>query len=387
MMRRVTGGYKEIERDGATVRAFTPRALPPADPPLVIEGELAALHDRAVSALERLDLASALVPDPGWFLYGFVRKEAVISSRIEGTQATLQDVLTYEVTESAPEGGDVEEVCNYVRALQEARRGLRRGGVTIDLLRKAHRTLLSSVASAEHKPGQVRETLNWIGGTRPADAVFVPPAPGDVPGALSDLERWLKAENDGLPALVRVGLAHAQFETIHPFFDGNGRIGRLLIALLLEQWGLLDPPLLYISVAFRLDRLKYYGALTRTRSHGDWEGWTRYFLRCVHEAAEDGVGVASRLARAIETDRASLLEHEAATVTALRLFEALPRRPIVTSQTVEQELGVTKPTANKAIEALLKVGVLNELTGKRRGREFGYARYLEILTGDDEAAG
>lgn len=384
MPRRTTGRLQPIEHAGRPAEAFVPLPLPPADPPLSITGDLAALHTTALAALDRLRIATNLVPDAGWFLYGFARKEAVSTSRIEGTQATLRDVLTYEATDNAADPDDVEEVFNYVRALAGAREDIDSGVPAIDLLKRAHATLMQGTRGADHNPGRIRTTQNWIAGSHPSNALFVPPPPDEVEPALEALKQWI-LRDDPLPPLVRIGLAHAQFVTIHPFDDGNGRIGRLLIALLLEQWGLCDPPLLYISAAFRRDQLRYYSALSRTRSHGDWEGWTSYFLRCVHVAADDAIDTAQRLARLVETDRKRLLASDDATVTALRLFEALPRHPIITSQLAESILGVSTPTTNKAIAALTTTGILGEQTGKRRDREYVYSEYLAALTGDDES--
>ena len=383
-MPRITGQLRSIEHNGERAEAFSPAPLPPADPPLRMEGQIAQLHEQACASLDRLRIAMALVPDPDWYLYGFVRKEAVITSRIEGTQATLADVLTYEATNNADNPDDVEEVCNYVRALTVARRSTEQGPVAIKTLCEAHRALMTGARGADKQPGMIRTTQNWVGGSKPGNAIFVPPPPEDVPGALADLQAWI-AHDDSLPPLVRIGLAHAQFETIHPFHDGNGRIGRLLISLLLEQWGLLRPPLLYISLAFRREQLRYYSALTRIRTSGDWEGWIEFFLRCVIESADDAVVAAQRLAGTVSADHRRLLAHPDATVSALRLFDALSQHPIVTGPLVEQLLDVATPTANKAIAALIAAGILEEMTGRRRGREYGYSAYLRILTGDEEA--
>lgn len=381
--RRTTGRFQPIEHAGRAARAFVPFPLPPADPPLVIGGDLAGLLAEAMAALDRLGIAGDLVPDADWFLDGFARKEAVITSRIEGTRATLHDVLTFEATDNADNPADVEEVCNYVKALTLARADIANKVPAIDLLRRAHSVLMTGARGADKSPGTIRTTQNWIAGSHPADAIFVPPPPAEVAPALDSLKLWILSD-DPLPPLVRIGLAHAQFVTIHPFDDGNGRIGRLLIALLLESWGLCDPPLLYISVAFRRDQLRYYSALTRTRTHGDWEGWTAFFLRCVRAAADDAVLTARRLASLVDADRRRLLASDDATVTALRLLDALPRHPIVTGPLAESLLSVSTPTANKAIAALIATGILEEQTGKRRDREYLYRGYLTALTGDDE---
>lgn len=383
-MTRTTGRYQTTQVGGETVRAFVPDPLPPGRPPLAFDGKLAALHADAAAAVARLAVAGAMVPNAEWFLYGFVRKEAVITSQIEGTQATLQDVLTYEATQKAQRPEDVQEVCNYVDALAFARREIRNPKglpLTMRLLREAHKRLMRGGRGADKRPGEIRMSQNWIGGTRPGNAAFVPPPPEIVPTALSDLERWIHGE-DPLPPLVRAGLAHVQFETIHPFLDGNGRIGRLLIALLMEHWSLLPSPLLYLSLAFERRQEEYYRSLSAVRTDGDWEGWTAYFLECVREAADDGVMTAQRLFALLNKDRQRLLHSRAATVPAIRLFDTLPGQPVVTLARSTKILKTTKPTASKAIAALEDAKILKESTGKQRDRVYLYDGYLRLLTGD-----
>jgi Fic family protein len=383
-MARITGTYRTTVVGSEKVKAFIPHPLPPRDPPLVIEGGLARLHAEAVAAVGQLVVAGAMVPSANWFLYGFVRKEAVISSQIEGTQATLMDVLTYEATHKAERPADVEEVCNYVEALSLARseiakpRGL---PFCTRLLCAAHKRLMRGTRGAEKQPGAVRTSQNWIGGSRPGNARFVPPPYDVLPQALADLERWVHGE-DPLPPLVRAGLAHVQFETIHPFLDGNGRIGRLLIALLMDHWGLLKTPLLYLSLAFKRRRSDYYQRLLEVRTKGDWEGWTEFFLQCVRESAEDGIGAAKRLFDLLGRDRRIVANHEATTVSTVRLFDFLPEHPIVTLPLVIRVLKTTKPTAGKAIEALCRAGILHETTGRQRDRIYAYSSYLKVLTED-----
>ena len=385
-MARTTGYYQKAHFGEEAVRAFVPHPLPPERPPLVLEGPLLALHAESMAALARLGVAGTMVPDADWFLYGFVRKEAVITSQIEGTQATLQDVLTFEATNSTENPDDVLEVCNYLDALNHARREIRSSSglpLTMRLLKKCHQRLMRGVRGAEKRPGEIRTSQNWIGGTRPGNALFVPPPAGLVPEALASLERWIHGA-DPLPPLARAGLAHVQFETIHPFLDGNGRIGRLLITLLVEHWKLLPSPLLYLSLAFKRHQAEYYRRLSAVRAEGDWEGWTAFFLECVREAADDGVATARSLFSLVEKDRTRLLAKRGATVPAIRLFQALPRQPVVTLATVIQSLKTTKPTAAKAIVSLVDAKILRETTGRKRDRIYAYHGYLRLLTGDEK---
>jgi Fic family protein len=327
-----------------------------------------------------------MVPSPDWFLYGFVRKEAVISSQIEGTQASLADVLEFEATSKTKRPEDVEEVCNYVEALSWARRELSKPkGLPISarLLCQAHKRLMRGVRGANRQPGAIRRSQNWIGGTRPGNARFVPPPPDQVPAALSAFQKWLHG-NDPLPPLIRAGLAHVQFETIHPFLDGNGRIGRLLITLLLEHWGLLDSPTLYLSLALKRHQQEYYNRLMAVRMKGDWEGWIAFYLECVREAARDGVDVAQRLFKLISEDRRKLLAHDGVTIPAIRLFDQLPTHPMITLPRAIGLLKTSKPTASKAISALTDTGVLRETTGKERDRVYAYHAYLRVLTKDSD---
>jgi Fic family protein len=386
-MKRITGTYRITVVGKEKVKAFIPHPLPPKNPPLVLDAKLSALHNKALAASDGLAVAGDMVPSADWFLYGYVRKEALISSQIEGTQATLLDVLTYEATSQAERPADAEEVCNYIEALAYARAEIAKPkGLPLctRLLCEAHKRLLHGARGSEKQPGVIRTTQNWIGGTRPGTARFVPPPPDAVPEALSALERWIHAK-DPLPPLVRAGLAHVQFETIHPFLDGNGRIGRLLITLLIEHWGLLKTPLLYLSLAFKRHRDEYYRRLLDVRTKGDWEGWTAFYLRCVCEAAEDGVSAAKRIFNLIEKDRRIVTGHKATTIPAVRLFDLLPEHPTVTVSSAMKLTKTSKPTSMKAIDALQKIGVLKETTGKRRDRMYAYAAYLKVLSEDTGA--
>ncbi len=383
-MARTTGTYRVHTVGGEKVQAFIPRGLPPARPPLVIEGALEKLHAAALASIGRLDVAGAMVQSPDWFLYGFVRKEAVVSSQIEGTQATLQDVVVFEATRRSDRPGDVEEVCNYVDAMTFARKELSdpKGlPLCVRLLCAVHKRLMKGVRGSDKRPGMVRTSQNWIGGTRPGNARFVPPPPDAVPESLAQLEKWLHGD-DPLPPLVKAGLAHVQFETIHPFLDGNGRIGRLLIALLLEHWKLLSSPLLYVSLGFKRHQQEYYERLNGVRVNGDWEGWTAFFLECIRSSAEDGVATARALFTRVNEDRRKVVMSKLSTMVAVRLFDLLPTHPTVTLPRSIELLQTSKPTAAKAIDALLKADVLHEISGRRRDRVYTYKAYLDLLAKD-----
>jgi Fic family protein len=380
---RVTGRYETTSVAGEEVRAFVPLPLPPIDPPLELNSELRDGVRAAEDCLGRLDLAAELVPSIDWFIYGFVRKEAVVTSQIEGTQATLVDLLNFEARaeEDVLPGPDVEEVCNYIEALRFGREQMaRRDGlpISVRLLNECHRRLTDGVRGERKQPGQVRRSQNWVGGSRPGTAVFVPPPPGEVAGALSELEKYIHSAG-GLPVLVRVGLIHVQFETIHPFLDGNGRIGRLLIALLLEEWRLLSQPLLYLSLFFKRNLSEYYDRLGRVRTRGDWEGWTSFFLRGVEVVSEEAIQSAKELAARTREDRNSVLGRQGATVASVRLFELLPNQPMITVKRAMRLLDTTRPTAAKAVDTLIDAGVLEETSGRKRDRVFAYAEYLRLL--------
>jgi len=379
---RATGRTLKRTVAGEEIAAFVPYPLPPRDPPLNLNGALAAPLRRAEQALARLEVAGEMVPSLDWFIYAFVRKEAVISSQIEGTQATLIDLLEYEAEQTTKVAGDdVHEVCNYLDAIKYARgqiksaRGL---PLSIRLLNEAHRRLMRGVRGANKQPGEIRRSQNWIGGTRPGNAVFVPAPPEELATLLAELEKYLHSQN-GLPPLVRIGLAHVQFETVHPYLDGNGRIGRLLITLLLEHWKLLSAPLLYLSLFFKRHRAEYYRLLGEVRRSGDWESWFAFFLEGVATIADEAVTAAREVFGLITEDRQRLVAAPGASIMAIRLMDRLPIHPVVTIPTVVKLLKTTKPTAGKAVQLLEKLGVLTETTGKQRDRTFAYAGYLEKL--------
>jgi Fic family protein len=380
-MKRATGRYERTVAGSDEVSAFVPHPLPPRNPRLAIDDRLGARLRDAEQALVRLDLAGAMIPSVDWFLYAFVRKEAVISSQIEGTQATLIDLLTFEAEEQTAPDAEVEEICNHLQALNYARAELAKPrGLPLStrLLNEAHRRLMQGTRGAGKQPGEVRRSQNWIGGSRPGNAVYVPPPAHLLPGLLGELEKYLHAE-EKLPALVRTGLAHAQFETIHPYLDGNGRIGRLLITVLLEHWGLLQAPLLYLSLFFKRHRAEYYRRLNAVRTDGDWEGWTDFFLDGVATIAGEAVASARELFAVVNTDRSRVLAQDTTSITAARLFELLPKHPIVTVASGMKLIKASKPTATRAIEALIAAGVLVEITGRRRDRSFAYQAYVDRL--------
>ncbi len=337
--------------------------------------------------MARLEVAGEMVPSLDWFIYAFVRKEAVVSSQIEGTQATLVDLFEYEAEKDDRRPiDDVREVCNYLDALRYARgqlaspRGL---PLSMRLLHEAHRRLMRGARGGNKQPGAVRRSQNWIGGTRSGNAVFVPPSSEEVPALLGDLEKYLHAD-DTLPPLVRIGLAHVQFETIHPYLDGNGRIGRLLITLLLEHWKLLSAPLLYLSLFFKRHRAGYYRLLGEVRNHGNWEAWTDFFLEGVATIAGEAVATARDVFALVGADRQRVLAASGASVAAVRLLDQLPVHPVVTIPGVVELLETTKPTASKAIQLLERIGVLVETSGKRRDRTFAYRAYLDRLRAGTE---
>jgi Fic family protein len=360
--------------------------LPPADPALAPES-FADLNRGAELALARLSGVSGLVPSVDWLLYSAIRKEALLTSQIEGTQATLTDLFDEEAGVGITNTDDVEEVTNYLRAFRLVQDNLRdpKGlPISVRLLCEAHRLLLDGVRGATKQPGELRHSQNWIGGTRPGNAVFVPPPPGHVPDLLTDLERFIHDPNPALPPLVRMALIHAQFETIHPFLDGNGRIGRLLIAALLEAWGLLPEPLMYLSGYLKQHQMEYYRRLSMIREEGDFEGWVNFFLEGVATAAADAERNIIAIASLVAADRRLLLAAPKAGPASYRLFEALPMMPRFTVERARQTLGTTFPTASAAVKTLEELGIVTELTGHKKNRIYSYQRYIDQLSQSHE---
>jgi Fic family protein len=378
---RTTGSTVTTTTLGEAVRAFVPHPLPPAKPPLAPDSYTAATH-RAQMALARLSGVAGLVPSVDWLLYSAIRKEALLTSQIEGTQATLTDLFDDEAGLTVANTDDVEEVTNYLRAFRLVRDHLHSPSglpISVRLLCDAHRLLLAGARGAGKQPGELRRSQNWIGGSRPGRAVFVPPPPDHVPGLLADLERFIHDAEPGLPPLVRIALVHVQFETIHPFLDGNGRIGRLLIAALLEQWRLLPEPLVYLSGYLKQHQGEYYRRLSAVRTDGDWEGWVGFFLDGVETAALEAERGIVAVATLVAADRRRLLAAPRVGAVGLRLFELLPLMPRFTIEQVRQKLATTFPTATAAVKLLEELGIVTELTGQKKNRCFSYAAYVELL--------
>jgi Fic family protein len=362
-------------------RAFIPAALPP-NPAVQIDGELQRRLSEADRALGRLDGSIHTLPNPDLFVYMYVRKEAVLSSQIEGTQSSLQDLLAAEAEVfGAKTPRDVDEVVNYVRAMNHGLARLEQLPVSTRLIREIHEELLQGVRGSRLTPGELRRSQNWIGpgGSSLANATFVPPPPDEVPQALGDLETFLH-ERDDLPPLIKVGLAHAQFETIHPFLDGNGRIGRLLITLLLCEDRVLHKPVLYLSHYLKAHRQDYYDRLQAVRDSGDWEGWLEFFLRGVTEVSAQAADTARRILLLREEHRSLIAEGLGrAAGNGHRILQHLYEHPIVSAKQVQELIGTTFAAANQIVRRLVAIGVLQEITGHARHRRFRYEPYVRLF--------
>ncbi|NQW83553.1 MAG: Fic family protein [Alcaligenaceae bacterium] len=333
--------------------------------------------------MARLAGVSGLVPSVDWLLYSAIRKEALLTSQIEGTQATLTDLFDEEAGFEVSNTDDVEEVTNYLsafRLVQEQLRDPKGLPLSVHLLCDAHRVLLNGVRGTGKQPGELRRSQNWIGGTRPGNAVFVPPPAERVAELLADIERFIHGDFTDLPPLVKVALIHAQFETIHPFLDGNGRIGRLLIAALFEHWGLLAEPLLYLRGYLKKHQAEYYRRLSITRTEGDWESWVSFFLEGVSVAASEAEKNIIEVATLITADRKRLLKSPKVRPSSSRLFEMLPMMPRFTVEQVGQKLETTFPTANAAVKTLQDLGIVREMTGQKQYRTYSYQAYIELLS-------
>jgi Fic family protein len=379
MKRGPTGRFEVTSTVGEKVRAFVPDPLPPR-PALDLAGARQLLLERALLACGRLDGVSALLPNPDLFLYAYIRREAVLSSQIEGTQSSLSDLLLFELDEApGVPFDDVVEVSNYVAALEHGLARLSEGfPLSNRLLREVHAKLLARGRGAEKSPGEFRRSQNWIGGTRPGNAQFVPPPPQRLDDCMAALERFIHGDVP-LPALIKAGIAHVQFETIHPFLDGNGRVGRLLISLMLHEARVLRQPLLYLSLYLKQNRPDYYRLLDTVRNDGDWEAWLEFFLTGVAETASAAVETAHRLLELFAADERVLTKAPGNSASVMRVFNALRAKPVATINDLSARAAVSFPTAARAVEVLTIAGVVRELTGGRRNRVFAYDRYVAVM--------
>lgn len=380
MKRGLTGHYVPLpSAAGEKARAFVPNPLPP-DPPLVLDAELQELVEKAMLALGRLDGLTTVLPDPTLFLYSYVRKEAVLSSQIEGTQSSLSDLLLFE-----HEGvvgvplDDVQEVSNYVAAMNYGLTRLEKLPLSLRLLKEIHAVLLSKGRGSKKEPGEFRRSQNWVGGSRPGNAVFVPPPPDLLLDCLGALEKFLHNDPVKTPLLVKAALAHVQFETIHPFLDGNGRLGRLLITFLFCAEGALREPLLYLSLYFKQNRQQYYDLLQSVRLTGDWEAWLRFFLTGVEDTANQAAQTAKALMNLAAADEKRVQSLGKPAGSALRVHRLLQAQPIISIATASDELTLTTPTVTASLKHLEKLGIVRETTGGKYARLYAYDKYLKIL--------
>lgn len=382
-----SGRWAESFHDGVKLRAFLPHDLPLTLQLALTQEDEGALA-RANQAVGRLEGIRSALPDAKLFTYFYVRKEAVLSAQIEGTQSSLSDLLKFESGEAPGVPlNDVEEVSDYIAALEIGLLALARGKpIDVELTHNLHWTLIKTGRGSHLNPGRLRDEQNWVGGISPHDAEFVPPPPARVPALVGALARYVNESR--APTLIKAALAHAQFETIHPFLDGNGRLGRLLVTLILQAEQVILEPLLYLSLYFKQHRAAYYESLQRVRFDGDWEQWIRFFVRGVTEIASQAVETATRLLALVEADRARVrVELKGASSSGLRVLDALARRPITTAKRLAEDSGVTLPTALSTLAALRSRGVVDEVSGKKKNRVFTYARYLEILNQGTDLGG
>lgn len=381
MKRELQGRYVTISTVGENAQAFVPSSLPPT-PPVDWTPELRIKFDQAMLALGRLDSVSTLLPDTSLFLYMYVRKEAVLSSMIEGTQSSLSDLLLFELDqEPGVPLDDVREVSNYVAALYHGLHLMENGlPLSLRLLREIHGVLLTKGRGSDQTPGEFRRSQNWIGGTRPGNASFVPPPAEKVLDCMSSLELFLHEQPEPSPVLLKAALAHVQFKTIHPFLDGNGRLGRLLITLLLCEQKVLKEPMLYLSLYFKTHRQYYYELLNNVRLNGDWETWLEFFAEAVIVTASQAVETAQQLLDLSNNDRDKISGLGRAAASTLQVHRALMEHPIATSGSLVEKTGISPATINKALGHLEKMEIVSELTAQKRNRLFSYAGYIEIMS-------
>ncbi len=384
MERGSTGEWITVKVPGEDYRAFTPHALPPK-PPIVWSEKLLQRRDDATLAIGRLSGVSTLLPEPDIFLYSYIRREAVLSSQLEGTQSYLSGLMAFE-SDGAPgvPVDDVTEVSNYVAALEHGLTRMRQDKfpVCLRLIREIHGVLLRQGRGANLHPGEFRSTQNWVGGSRPGNAAFVPPTPDSLAEVLGSLEKFLNDDPVRTTPLVKAALAHVQFETIHPFLDGNGRIGRLLIALILCAEGMLTEPLLYLSLFFKAHKQHYYDLLQRVRTHGDWEAWLDFFFQGVIETSHSAVKTAHDLLKLFDDDHKRLAALPRTPGSLLQVHRVLQKRPVVSAKMIGKESGLTPATVNKALVELEKLGIVRETTGGARNRMFAYDKMLTLLNAE-----
>ena len=383
MRRPPPGQYVEVATAGERFKAYVPAPLPPA-PPIDWSPALRRRFDEALLALGRLDALTAHLPNAALVLYSFVRKEAVLSSQIEGTQSSLSDLLLYEIDEQpGVPVEDAKEVSCYVAALEHGLARLRGGfPLSLRLIGEMHAVLLNHPLGRGKTPGEFRRSQVWIGGTRPGNAAFVPPPPEAIADCLSDLERFLNDLPEATPPLIKAALAHVQFETIHPFLDGNGRIGRLLIVLQLVHDGLLREPLLYPSLFFKRHRTLYYELLNGVRLQGDWERWLDYFAEGVEQSATQAVATAQRLLALVNQDRDRIAKIGRGAASALAVLQALQRQPVTTAARLVKDTGLALATVNRMLVQLIHMDIVSELTRRQRDRIFSYRAYVDVLNAE-----
>lgn len=380
---RSTGHYLTSSLAGSRYSAFVPAPLPPQPPLDLTAPALVALKERADQALGRLDGITQMLPDPDVFLYQYVRKEALLSSQIEGTQSSLSDLLLFELDEAPGVPiDDVEEVSNYIAALNHGLKRMRVDGfpLSLRLIREMHALLLRGGRGAKSQPGEFRRTQVWVGGASPALAHFVPPPPEELDAALDAFERYLHVPANDVSPLIKAALAHVQFETIHPFSDGNGRLGRLLIALILCNDGVLREPSLYLSLYFKRHRADYYEKLNAVRTRGDWEGWLEFFLDGVADTAKQAVETAQLLLALLREDRARIANLGTRAGNVGLVFDQFTQRVLMSVPQLQPRVALSAPTIRAAIRTLEDMQIINELTGQRRHRVFAYQHYLDILS-------
>ena len=388
MRRPSPGRYVTVTTAGEPFQAFVPAPLPP-EPPVLWSAALRRRFDAALVALGRLDAVTSLLPNAALLLHSFVRKEAVLSSQIEGTQSSLADLLLYEIDEQPGVPlDDAREVSRCVTALEHGLKTLRDGlPLCTRLLCEMHKVLLTHPGGYGKTPGEVRRSQVWIGGTRPGNAAFVPPPADALPECLTSLERFLNDDPEPVPPLIKAALVHVQFETIHPFLDGNGRLGRLLIVLQLVADGVLREPMLYPSLFFKTHRALYYELLNEVRLRGDWERWLDFFAEGIEVSATQAVATANALLALVNADRDYIAGLGRAAASALTVHQALQRQPIATSAALVKATGLTPATVNKSLAHLERIGIVAELTNRQRGHVFSYRRYVEQLAAELEARG